>query len=83
MQLFTQQVVTIGKITPRHVQMLGTGFFVSSNKVATTRHVVGNQDEGIVFSPRILMTLTLIKMPLIIAASPLRLELQILIQLKT
>ncbi len=48
MQLFTQQVVTIGKITPQHVQMLGTGFFISSNKVATTRHVVGNQDEGIV-----------------------------------
>jgi hypothetical protein len=47
-QLFTQQVVTIGKITPQHVQMLGTGFFISSNKVATTRHVVGNQDEGIV-----------------------------------
>lgn len=48
MQLFTQQVVTIGKVTPQHVQMLGTGFFISSNKVATTRHVVGNQDEGIV-----------------------------------
>lgn len=48
MQLFTQQVVTIGRITPQHVQMLGTGFFVSGNKVATTRHVVGNQNDGIV-----------------------------------
>ncbi len=48
MQLFTQQVVTIGKITPQHVEMLGTGFFISSNKVATTHHVVGSQSEGIV-----------------------------------
>lgn len=54
MQLFTQQVVTIGKITPQNVQMLGTGFFISENKVATTRHVVGNQNEGLVIlSPHI------------------------------
>nr|AKN38136.1 hypothetical protein [Vibrio tasmaniensis] len=48
MQLFTQQVVTVGKVTPQHIKMLGTGFFISKNKVATTRHVVGNQSEGIV-----------------------------------
>jgi len=47
-QLFTQQVVTIGKVTPQHVQMLGTGFFISENKVATTRHVVGNNNDGLV-----------------------------------
>lgn len=48
MQLFTQQVVTIGKITPQHVQMLGTGFFINNKKVVTTRHVIGNQNEGLV-----------------------------------
>ncbi len=48
MQLFTQQVVTIGRITPQHVQMLGTGFFISENKVATTKHVIGVHSEGLV-----------------------------------
>lgn len=48
MQFFTQQVVTIGRITPQHVQILGTGFFVSANKVATTKHVIGVHSEGLV-----------------------------------
>ncbi|MEK6788616.1 MAG: serine protease [Pseudomonadota bacterium] len=48
MQLFTQQVVTIGRITPQHVEMLGTGFFISGNKVATTKHVVGSLSDGLV-----------------------------------
>ncbi len=36
MKLFTQQVVSVGKITPQNVQFLGTGFFVSESMVVTT-----------------------------------------------
>lgn len=48
LQLFTQQVVTIGKITPQHIEMLGSGFFITKNKIATTRHVVGSGGDGLV-----------------------------------
>ena len=48
MHIFTQQVVTVGRITPQGVNMLGTGFFISGNKVATTKHVVGSLNDGLV-----------------------------------
>lgn len=49
MDIFTQVVVVIGRVTPSSVNMLGTGFLVSSDgKVVTTRHVVGDSDAGLV-----------------------------------
>lgn len=49
MQIFTQIVVVIGRITPNVVEMLGTGFFVKKDgHIATTRHVVGAQDSELV-----------------------------------
>jgi len=49
MNLFTQTVLVIGRITPEHVQMLGTGFLVSKDGlIATTRHVVGSDSSNLV-----------------------------------
>ncbi|WP_318494848.1 S1 family peptidase [Photobacterium leiognathi] len=49
MDLFTQIVVTIGRVGPNGVSMLGTGFFVrNSGIIATPRHVVGDSDNGLV-----------------------------------
>ncbi len=49
MDLFTQFVVTVGRITPNHVEMLGTAFLVSQNgHFATSRHVVGDNSTGLV-----------------------------------
>lgn len=47
--IFTQLVLLVGRITPEHVQMLGTGFLVSSNGlIITTRHVTGSDDSNLV-----------------------------------
>lgn len=49
MRIFTQMVVVIGRIGPKGIQMLGTGFFVQNDGViATPRHVVGDSDKGLV-----------------------------------
>lgn len=49
MNIFTQIVVVIGKITPTGVSMLGTGFIISNNgKIATTKHVVGSDPTNLV-----------------------------------
>jgi S1-C subfamily serine protease len=48
MNIFTQIVFVIGRITPEHIQPLGTGFLISPNGlVVTTRHVVGDDDRGL------------------------------------
>ena len=49
MDIFTHIVVTVGRIYPNGVQMLGTGFFVrNSGILATPRHVVGDSSNGLV-----------------------------------
>ncbi len=49
MNQFTQMVFVIGRITPNHVEMVGTGFLVSNNGViATSQHVAGANDSGLV-----------------------------------
>lgn len=49
MDIFTQLVLTIGKLGPNGIQMLGTGFLVTKDgKIATTRHVVGDDDKNLV-----------------------------------
>ncbi|CAH7221513.1 Trypsin-like peptidase [Vibrio chagasii] len=49
MDIFTQIVVTIGRVGPNGVSLLGTGFFVrQSGIIATPRHVVGDSDNGLV-----------------------------------
>lgn len=49
MQIFTQIVVVIGRVSPNGVSMLGTGFSIRADGfVATTQHVVGDNDSGLV-----------------------------------
>ena len=49
MNIFTQLVYVIGKVTPDHVQMLGTGFLVRKDGyVVTTHHVVGSEPSNLV-----------------------------------
>lgn len=49
MNIFTQLVYIIGRLTPDHVEMLGTGFLVRPDGlVATTHHVTGSSDANLV-----------------------------------
>lgn len=49
MDFFTQLVLTIGKITPNGIELLGSGFLITNDgRVATTRHVVGDEDKNLV-----------------------------------
>jgi S1-C subfamily serine protease len=49
MNIFTQIVVVIGKITPNGVGMLGTGFIISNDgKIITSKHVVGPDPANLV-----------------------------------
>jgi len=49
MDLFTQFVVTIGRVTPAHIEMLGTAFLISNDGLfVTSRHVIGDNHTGLV-----------------------------------
>lgn len=49
MDIFTQFVATVGRMTPSHVEMLGTAFMISSNgSYVTSRHVIGDNPNGLV-----------------------------------
>ena len=49
MNIFTQLVLTMGRITPQGVNMLGTGFIIGKDGlIATTAHIVGGDDKNLV-----------------------------------
>jgi hypothetical protein len=49
LEMFSQLTVVVGRLNPDGVQMLGTGFFVSADgKIATTHHVIGNDQKNLV-----------------------------------
>lgn len=49
MDRFTQFVVTIGRVTPTHIEMLGTAFLISKTGLfVTSRHVIGDNHTGLV-----------------------------------
>jgi hypothetical protein len=49
MDIFTQFVAIVGRMTPSHVEMLGTAFMISNNGAyATSRHVIGDNPNGLV-----------------------------------
>lgn len=46
--VFTQIVFTIGKVSDKGIEMLGTGFLTSDGKyIATPRHVVGDENDNL------------------------------------
>lgn len=47
----TQVTFAIGRSNPNGVQLLGTGFSVAPNKIATAFHVVGPTDDNLVAVP--------------------------------
>ena len=49
MNIFTQLVYVVGRVTPNQVDMLGTAFLVSQDGlIATTHHVAGSADSNLV-----------------------------------
>jgi hypothetical protein len=49
MNIFTQLVYVVGKLTPDHVEMLGTGFLIDQHgHIATTHHVTGSGEANLV-----------------------------------
>ena len=49
MNIFTQLVYVVGKLTPTGVQMLGTGFLVSKEgHIVTSHHVTGSENSNLV-----------------------------------
>jgi len=49
LNLFTQLVLVIGRITPESVQMLGTGFLIKNDgHIVTSRHVIGSDSSNLV-----------------------------------
>jgi len=49
MDIFTQLVLIVGRITPQGVNMLGTGFIINKDGfIATTAHNVSGEDKGLV-----------------------------------
>lgn len=55
MSNFTQIVLPVGRVTPQGIELLGTSFFVTSDgRLATTRHVIGDDDKNLcVLYPKI------------------------------
>lgn len=49
MNIFTQLVYVVGRVTPDHVEMLGSAFLVSRDgHIVTTHHVTGPNDANLV-----------------------------------
>lgn len=49
MDIFTRLVSTVGRITPNHIELLGTAFMVSRDgKYVTAKHVIGDNHKGLV-----------------------------------
>ncbi len=47
--MFTQLAMVVGRVTPQHIQLLGSAFLISSDgKFVTTKHVIGDNHAGLV-----------------------------------